>query len=40
MKDITTLLNASRITAASLLVFGLASAGATAGPACARATRP
>jgi hypothetical protein len=32
MKDITTLLNAGRITAASLLVFGLASAGATAGP--------
>ena len=40
MKDITTLLNAGRITAASLLVFGLASAGATVGPACARATRP
>jgi len=32
MKHITALVNAGRISAASLLVFGLASAGATAGP--------
>jgi hypothetical protein len=31
MKQITTLLNTGRITAASLLVFGLASAGALPG---------